>query len=457
MLERYDKVAGVILGLLAVIYIGYQIWRKTTTNVKCEAATPFTYTVKSTGEGYVFREERVIRSSVPGTVVPSVDTGAKVGRGNEVAGLYSAVDKEAEQALSEIDDEIALLSMFEDDEGLTAFDVSHLNEETYEALLEIRQRVEQNKYSEALSRKTTFISDVNRLKRASSGGSSSGADISTEIETLKQRRASIAATRLGSLIESFTADISGWYYPETDGYEGAFSSVSVDGMTYEDFRVVTSSEAADTSLDAGKLVTSQVWYFACEMSSEDLASKEVGNEYTVYFPSNRGEKIIMTLYKICEGSDGGVAVFKTDVTPQGFVFTRRQSYEILEAEYTGFKIPKSAVRIVDGQMGVYVLSGEIVHFRRIEVMVEYENCYIVVMDHTPPEPEPETEETKADDNPEGVAESPEWTADDGAKEDTETTAPPAEETTQYKWLELNENVIISGKGLREGRIITNSK
>ncbi|MBR0302726.1 MAG: hypothetical protein IJQ80_02640 [Clostridia bacterium] len=450
------RTAGVILGLLAMIYIGYQIWRKTTSNVKCEAATPFTYTVKSTGEGYVFREEHVIRSSSSGTVVPAVDTGAKVARGAEVASLYSAVDKEAEQALSEIDGEIALLSMFAEDEGLTAFDVSHLNEETYDALLDIRQRVEQNKYSEALSRKTTFITDVNRLVRASSGGAASASDVAAEIEALKQKRANIAATRLGSLIESFSADASGWYYPESDGYESAFSALSVEGMTYDDFRAVTSSAAEDTSRDVGKIVTSQIWYFACEMSAESLASKEVGSEYTVYFPSNRGEKIKMTLCKICESADGGVAVFKTDVTPQGFVFTRRQSFEILEGEYTGFKIPKSAVRIVDGYMGVYVLSGEMVHFRRIEVMIEYENCYIVVMDHAEPEVEEETEAAKEDDNPEGVAESPEWSSEDETTAAPETE-PPAENTSQYKWLELNENVIVSGKGLREGRIITNSK
>ena len=49
MLENYDKdylkkvflrVAGTVLGLLMIAYIGYQIWHKVTSNVKCIPAAP---------------------------------------------------------------------------------------------------------------------------------------------------------------------------------------------------------------------------------------------------------------------------------------------------------------------------------------------------------------------------------------------------------------------------------
>ena len=131
--------------------------------------------------------------------------------------------------------------------------------------------------------------------------------------------------------------------------------------------------------------------------------------------------------------------------------------ELLENEYTGFKVPKSATRIVDGQMGVYVLTGEVVHFRKIEVMTEYESNYIVVMDHEEKVEEAPVENADND----GVAQSPEWSPDDTAQAkdtgDAAGTETQAEQDApkEYRWLEVNENIIVSGKGLSDGRVITN--
>jgi len=254
--------------------------------------------------------------------------------------------------------------------------------------------------------------------------------------------------------------VSGWYYPDTDGYESIFTPDKIENLTYEDFAALVSSPAAATSNDAGKTVVSPVWYFVCELPGESLDAKEIGEEYTVYFPHNRGVKISMELVKISRKGEGGIAVFKTDKTPDGFDFARMQSYELLENEYTGFRIPKSAVRVTDGQMGVYVLTGEVVHFRKIEVMTEYENTYIVVMDHEVPKEEETAGPSDADTGM--VAQSPEWSPSDAADTDGAVTADSvgtdtAAETaaSEYKWLGLNENVIISGKGLNDGRVITN--
>ena len=462
MLENYDKdylkkvllrVSGTVLGLLMIAYIGYQIWHKVTSNVKCIPASPYTYTVKSTGEGYVFRSETVIESPGTGAVVSGVSAGTKVSAYSEVASLYSSGSADIEQKLADIDEQIALLSVSSDTENVTNRDVSKLDAETYALITEMRRCAEQGRFAEAVSHKLNLITKVNR-RNAASG---TGGDLAAKIAELERERAGLTSA-LGTLLSVVKTPCSGWYYPDTDGYENIFSADGISGMTYDDFKNIVSSNAADTSRDAGKTVTSPVWYFAFELPKSSLDAKKPGEEYTVFFPHNRGAKIVMTLEKICPGGDTGVAVFKTDKTPDGFDFARMQSYELLENEYTGFKVPKSAVRVIDGQMGVYVLTGEVVHFRKIEVMTEYESNYIVVMNHD----EAAEEETEENRDNNGVAQSPEWspeTAQNGTANDmggTDTgSADTSEETKEYRWLEVNENIIVSGKGLSDGRVITN--
>ncbi len=460
MLENYDKdylkkvflrVAGTALGLLMIAYIGYQIWHKVTSNVKCIPATPYTYTLKSTGEGYVFRSETVIESPGAGAVVAGVRAGEKVSAYSEVANLYSSGSADVEQKLADIDEQIALLTASSDTENLTNRDVLKLDSETYALITEMRRCAEQGRFAEAVSHKLNLITKVNR-RNAASG---TGGDLAAKVSELERERAELTSA-LGTLLSVIKTPCSGWYYPDTDGYEALFSSDNVGSMTYDDFKALVSSNAADTSRDAGKTVTSSVWYFACELPKSSLDTKVVGEEYTVFFPHNRGAKIVMTLEKTCPGGDTGIAVFKTDKNPDGFDFARMQSYELLENEYTGFKVPKSAVRVIDGQMGVYVLTGEVVHFRKIEVMTEYESNYIVVMDH---EETPEAE-TEANEDNDGVAQSPEWSPDDasqntGAATTDTASGESAAEPEEYKWLEVNENIIVSGKGLSDGRVITN--
>jgi len=464
MLENYDKeylkrvllrVLGTVFGILVIVYIGYQIWHKVTSSIKYEPATPYTYTVKSSGEGYVFRSEKVIASPGAGSIVPNVETGAKVSAGSEVASLYSASGVDVEQRLADIDEQIAILSMSQDSEALTNRDVSKLDAETFEIITDMRRCIEQGKFSEAIAHKMNLVTKVNR-RNAASG---TGVDVASQIASLRQTRDSITS-QLGSLVATVKTPVSGWYYPDTDGYESIFTPDKIENLTYEDFAALVSSPAAATSNDAGKTVVSPVWYFVCELPGESLDAKEIGEEYTVYFPHNRGVKISMELVKISRKGEGGIAVFKTDKTPDGFDFARMQSYELLENEYTGFRIPKSAVRVTDGQMGVYVLTGEVVHFRKIEVMTEYENTYIVVMDHEVPKEEETAGPSDADTGM--VAQSPEWSPSDAADTDGAVTADSvgtdtAAETaaSEYKWLGLNENVIISGKGLNDGRVITN--
>ncbi len=120
----------------------------------------------------------------------------------------------------------------------------------------------------------------------------------------------------------------------------------------------------------------------------------------------------MEIYKILEGGERFAILLSTREMPAGFDFSRTQTVRFLTAEYTGFQIPMSAVRIVDGTTGVYVLDGSTVAFRPISTLIVTDGYYIV---NTNPEEDP----------PEG-----------------------------YQWLAQHENLITEGKALYHGKVLS---
>ena len=54
--------------------------------------------------------------------------------------------------------------------------------------------------------------------------------------------------------------------------------------------------------------------------------------------------------------------------PSGFDYTRCQSIKIILESKTGVAFPSSALRVLDGQQGVYVVAGNIVKFKLVEII-----------------------------------------------------------------------------------------
>ena len=56
---------------------------------------------------------------------------------------------------------------------------------------------------------------------------------------------------------------------------------------------------------------------------------------------------------------------------------RIENIEIITAEYTGIRINNSAIREIDGNKGVYVLRGNIIQFKKINILSSNEDYSII--------------------------------------------------------------------------------
>ena len=69
-------------------------------------------------------------------------------------------------------------------------------------------------------------------------------------------------------------------------------------------------------------------------------------------------EIQATVYKVYEENDNFIAIFKINNQNIGIYDTRVEEFDIIYKQIEGIKIPKDAIKNIDGKEGVYVVSEE---------------------------------------------------------------------------------------------------
>ena len=101
---------------------------------------------------------------------------------------------------------------------------------------------------------------------------------------------------------------------------------------------------------------------------------------TIYlnFPYEGIEKLPVTLYKIGNrDSKETMLILSCDLMNEQLADIRIEDVQIITEEYSGYKISNSAIRTVDGVKGVYVISGNLVGFRKIHILYTTDDFTIV--------------------------------------------------------------------------------
>ena len=85
----------------------------------------------------------------------------------------------------------------------------------------------------------------------------------------------------------------------------------------------------------------------------------------------------MNLHSIQYYGQEAVVIFQSTVMDVLYLDNRYQTADVVADTYEGLRVPKEALRQVDGKWGVYTLSGAVARFKAIDWICETENAYIV--------------------------------------------------------------------------------
>lgn len=429
--------AGVVLLLCGMISFSvYQVARHMTTGLSTLRTQEIMDVSYVEMDLYLFRDEAVVTVEGSGVASYDVANGERVGVGTTLGTAYATegMDASAIKALqARLNANAERLALLHAIGGLgTPADARAEAEAVDRYYLGLLDAADRGDLAAVNGFAGQMLNGIGRYDILTGGVS--GTDASATLEDERQ-------TLLAGLVpvSNFATDRSGYFYHETDGYEGVFPYGAAMTMTPEIFRAMTDSVVAEPTVGVvGKMVYSTIWYAATYVPLDDPAVEvfqqgvATGETYRMTCGDSAGTEITLAIERMVPDGTGVLLVFSSQDMPAGFDFSRVMRVETVARTTSGYRIPTEALVTLHADetgedvTGVYILSGGVVEFRKVRIRVRRDG-YIIAETY---------EEVQA-------------------LLDTYTEEQYKAATADgWSYLRLNDNIITSGNELYEGKMIS---
>lgn len=330
-------------------------------------------------EAYIFRDEIPLYSGSSGTNCYLVDNGERVAVGSTVALTYSAAtDASVQERITRIDRMIRILEQSNLAAGALTTDISILDRQIEDMTVEMLREISDDALDKALRSEESLWVQLNR-RQALLGSSTANGTYSARINLLLQEKADLERSLTGTSVPVATT-APGYFYNAVDGYEEQFSISALENLTLDGLQTLAHTEPSTAILQnaCGKLASSSYWCIAAMTDKRTASAYETGKSYDVLFPYSGGTQLSMKLERKIVQTDreDAVLVFSSRALPEGFDFSRNQTVQLVAGTYSGIRVDVNALRLLDGELGCYVLDGTQVVFKKADVVYRNEEFAI---------------------------------------------------------------------------------
>lgn len=368
----FTVVVWILLAAIAA-YFGYNIVSSlyapliTTTVTKYEAGAGYYAT------GFVVRDEELLYSQYETTVLSCAE-GAHVAANDAVATGYRSEDAQTRRTrMTELTDQIEQLQ-YAWSAASSVYD---------QAALDTAIANDLALYARYLSRRDMnsaedLSPEIKGLVLRRTGDAADADTIAARIETLQAELDTLSAQAAGDT-SPILAGTAGTFSAAVDGYEYILTPDAVLSMTVAQYEALEPAE--DDSDAIGRIITSGTWYYVCAVPASELDGVQEGDSATLSFARDYYQPIRMTVARL-GGNEAGarMLVLSSDRDLQNVTLLRKQSAEIVFASYSGLRVPKGAVRVENGQTGVYILEGTLAKWKPITILHDTGESYVVELD-----------------------------------------------------------------------------
>ena len=379
----------VALAAALVVYFGFYVFDTFNDPFTTTLVYPYTEVDSAEADGMLVRDE-VVLPAQSGIVEVTRSEGEKVGVGQTVAMVYRDSQAQEDQAqLQSLAMEIELLdyAMNQTDDVVSA---ARLDESILQSLASLRFASASGSYRQLDDDVMELKSQV--LKRSYTYGE--GLD-SSQLSALRQsliEEYRALRTQSSSVTSRITAPAAGVFSSLADGYESLLTPQSILTMTPADLDALAGQQVTAPSGTAGKLITSDRWYFAAAVSEEEALRLSKESSVTARFSGSFSQDVPMTLEQVGEAVDGrAVVVLSSNRYLSQITLLRGQTVELIFGSSSGLRIPKAALRMVTQEstdpetgetvqtnlVGVYTLVGGRAEFKPVEILTEESDFYVV--------------------------------------------------------------------------------
>jgi len=369
-----EKTLTFVVSGFIILYFIFQSFSAQGTDIAFEYAEIDRVQENVELSGYIIRTEKLLTSNYDnGILYYSVSEGEKVAKNTIVANIYSDMSGiSIQEKIAQIDRQISILKSSAIDSSFITSDISKIDNDIYNNIINFKTAIFDNKMFEVVQNKNSFLTNLNKRYLLVNSKN----NFNDLINSLTNEKIALANSLKGFL-GVITSTDSGYFSAHIDGYETVFTPEFLKEMTVDSFFDALTKKNEYENNVIGKLVTEFEWKTVCPISKKEALTFDVGKTYHLEFPYTSNKSIDAVLInKIAQTDrDEVLLVFEATDFPENFNFTRKQTIKVIKNEYSGLKVPKNALRVIDGTCGVYVLRGNKVVFKEVDILFEGASHY----------------------------------------------------------------------------------
>ena len=369
---KVSTVLRFLVILIAAVFIIHQAISAFYNPVKTENAVFYTAVDDFKITGLIIRNETLVESDATGVMHYVISDGSRVSKDGVIANIYD--NESASITVTNIDSVNAKIADIEDIlsyNDVEAANLDLINARIGDRVNEFILATSSGDYSAAASEADDLLSAITR-KQAAIGVAN---DLSARLDTLKAELTKLSAS-LPTVKGSIYAAQSGYFVSKTDGYEQVFTCEDLSKITPEFLKDASAKETGANVI--GKIVSDYEWYIAAEVSIDESVNYKEGESLIINTSVKTSPQLPVTVKKIniSDSSSKAVILFACNQMNSELASMRSGPMSVVKAEYSGLKVARKALRVVDNVRGVYVLSGMQIEFIPVNIVYSTDS-YII--------------------------------------------------------------------------------
>ncbi len=370
MSKKLGGIIGILIIALILVYIGFQIYMVAYPSYKTQAAVTSKVSGSVDVKGVVMRDETVIDASADGIKNYLVSDGEKIANGANVAEVFLSNDSAAKRLkLSLLKEELELLKSLSDSGRTAGTNIETLSSRIYSELSLYSLKLSEDDYS---SLHDTRLSAL-RLLNSFSAAAGNSADLSDRIAFLQGEIDAINAssTEPGGYIST---PLDGYFVSLSDGLEETLNFDYVNSVTVTELREIL-KQKTEQNFEACKIISDYHWYFVFETDEKNARRFESSPKVNLTFSYSAAGTIPAKVVSCDADEETGAykVVLLCDYLGAELARLRVAEANVAFEEYEGIKVDRSALRIENAEVGVYIKFGATVKFKKVDIVYETED------------------------------------------------------------------------------------
>lgn len=371
---KYRRIRDALLMAVVVLcvfaLIGSQIYISMHGSENTQDAVLYTCKESISFTGVFVRNETILYSQYVGDGVMSyaVSDGSRLSKDSTVARIYDSYTQIYNRyRIDRLNEELDNLERAQDPGTTDYAQPEFINNQVSESYKNLLLELTKGNFSEVYDDSLELLKLMNIYNIAAN--IESGYD--PRIQKLNNELSLLNAA-LKDPIATVTSVDTGYFTSTVDGYERILSIEGIPDMTVEQIKDIIANPDKTTSSEKtaiGKVFSDYSWKMVGVINVADRFFVNETLQFSIDSSENTHTVLVESITPTGNGNEA-IIVISCDELDGELARTRIADVELTFVEETGIRAPRSAIRFVDGEKGVYVMVGEKLEFKKLNVIYE---------------------------------------------------------------------------------------